>query len=242
MRFVCPKLFGKHLYILAQTSLERRFAAVLTLYILFMLILGIPALFFLLYLNVATLSFENLGLSPQGAFFLFALSLIGSVINIPIKRERVVHHNAHSVFPMFFYYPPVVSEQILAINLGGALIPLIFSTYLLFFRAPFLQTLLCTVIVATICYFIARPIPGKGIVLPAMVPPLAAAVVSMLFAKSNPGAAAYVAGSIGTLVGADLMHLEDMKHTSSGVLSIGGAGVYDGVFLAGLVAAFLAAV
>ena len=224
-----------------ETSSERRSVSVLTLYILFMLILGIPALFFLLYLNVATLSFEALGLSPQGAFFLFAFSLVGSVINVPIKREQVVHHPNRTMFPMFFYYPPVVSEQVIAINVGGALVPLVFSAYLMF-RAPFLQTLLCTALVALICYFIARPIPGKGIVLPAMVPPLAAALVSMLFAKNNPGAAAYIAGTIGTLVGADLLHLEDMKRTGSGVLSIGGAGVYDGVFLAGLVAAFLAAV
>ena len=64
----------------------------------------------------------------------------------------------------------------------------------------------------------------------------------MIFARSNPAPPAYIAGTIGTLIGADLLHLEEMKRTAPGILSIGGAGVYDGVFLAGLVAAFLAAV
>ncbi|MFA6654604.1 MAG: DUF1614 domain-containing protein [Bacillota bacterium] len=214
----------------------------ITLFIIFMLIFGIPALFFLFYLNVATLSFETLGLSPEGAFFLFTFSLIGSLINIPIKREKIVTRPKPSKFPVFFYYPPVVSEQIIAINLGGALIPLCFSIYLLVTRAPIFQSLLCTAIVAVICYFIARPIPGKGIVVPAMVPPLSAALVAMIFARSNPAPAAYIAGTVGTLIGADLLHLEEMKRTAPGILSIGGAGVYDGVFLAGLVAAFLAAV
>jgi uncharacterized membrane protein len=212
----------------------------LPLYILIMLVLGIPALFFLLYLNVAALSFEALGLSPQGAFMVFALSLIGSIINIPIKRERIVRQQPiPTLFSMLFYYPPVIQEQVLAINFGGAVVPLVFSLYLLP-RAPFVQVALATAAVSIVCYLVARPVPGRGILMPAMVPPLAAALSAMVFARTNPGVAAYISGTVGTLIGADLMHLDDMRHTGPGVLSIGGAGVYDGIFLAGLIAAFLA--
>jgi uncharacterized membrane protein len=212
----------------------------LPLYILFMLILGIPALFFLLYLNVAALSFESLGLSPQGAFLVFTLSLVGSVINIPVKRERVVtRQSLPSVFSVFFYYPPVIQEQVLAVNFGGAVVPIVFSLYLLP-RAPFFPVVLATLTVSVICYLVARPVPGRGILIPAMVPPLAAALSAMVFARTNPGVAAYISGTVGTLIGADLMHLKDMRRTSQGVLSIGGAGVYDGIFLAGLIAAFIA--
>lgn len=221
--------------------IKERISTLLSLYILFMIILGIPALFFLLYLNVAALSFESLGLSPQGAFFVFALSLIGSVINIPIKRERVVtRQTIPSLFSMFFYYPPMIQEQVLAINFGGAVVPLVFSLYLLP-KAPFFRVVLATATVSIICYLVARPVPGRGIMMPAMVPPLTAALSSMVFARGNAGVVAYISGTMGTLIGADLMHIEELRRTGPGVLSIGGAGVYDGIFLAGLIAAFLAA-
>ncbi len=206
-----------------------------------MVILGIPALFFLLYLNVAALSFESLGVSPGGAFLLFALSLVGSVINIPIKRERLITRRSFpALFSMFFYYPPIVKEQVLAVNLGGAVVPIIFSLYLLP-RVPFFATMVATTIVTVICYSVAKPVQGRGILIPAIVPPLTAALSSMIFARGNAGAVAYIAGTMGTLIGADLMHLRQLQRLGAGIISIGGAGVYDGIFLAGLIAAFLAA-
>jgi uncharacterized membrane protein len=57
-----------------------------------------------------------------------------------------------------------------------------------------------------------------------------------------PGAApvvAYIAGTLGTLVGADLLHLPDLERFEAQLLSIGGAGVHDGIFFAGVVAALL---
>ena len=63
----------------------------------------------------------------------------------------------------------------------------------------------------------------------------------MLLARGDAGVVAYISGAMGTLIGADLMHLKDLRRMGPGVLSIGGAGVYDGIFLAGLIAAFLAA-
>lgn len=213
----------------------------LPLYLLFLIILGIPALFFLLYLNVTALSFESLGLSPQGAFAVFTLSLLGSVINIPIKREQIVTRPAiPPLWAIFFYYPPVIQERVLAVNVGGAVIPMAVSLYLLP-KAPLLRVLIATAIVSVICYMVAGPVPGRGIMIPAMVPPLTAALSAVVFARGNAGAVAYIAGTMGTLIGADLMHLKDLRRLGPGVLSIGGAGVYDGIFLAGLIAAFLAA-
>ncbi|MGI6660430.1 MAG: DUF1614 domain-containing protein [Bacillota bacterium] len=213
----------------------------LPLYLLFMIVMGIPALFFLLYLNVAALSFESLGLSPQGAFLVFALSLLGSVINIPVKREQTITRPAvPSLLSIFFYYPPVVQERVLAVNLGGAVVPLAVSLYLLP-MAPFIAVVLATAIVSVICYTVARPVPGRGIAMPAMVPPLTAALSAVILARGSAGTVAYIAGTMGTLIGADLMHLKDLRRMGPGVLSIGGAGVYDGIFLAGLIAAFLAA-
>ncbi|QUL98571.1 MAG: DUF1614 domain-containing protein [Candidatus Fermentithermobacillus carboniphilus] len=210
------------------------------LYLLLLILLGVPTLFFLLYLNVAALSFGKLGLSPQGAFFLFTVSLMGSVVNIPVfSRTVVVRRPVFPVFPMFFFYPPAVQEQIVAINLGGAVVPALFSLYLLP-RAHLLPVLISTAMVAVACYLAARPVPGRGILMPAFIPPLAAALSALLFSRDNPAVVAYISGTMGTLIGADLLHLGEILRMGPGILSIGGAGVYDGIFLAGLVAALLA--
>ena len=51
---------------------------------------------------------------------------------------------------------------------------------------------------------------------------------------------AFVAGVLGPVQGADLLHLKDIKRVSAGMLSIGGAGTFDGIVLSGIVAALLA--
>ncbi len=231
-------------------------------YLLIIGLLGIPTLFFLLYMNVAALSFEGLGLSAAGAFLLFAASLAGSVVNIPLSSREIVVRGPKIAaipsfrrtwawgfpgeggffrsgdFPWFFIEPPVVQKQVLAVNLGGALIPAGFSIYLLC-RSQIVPVVLATTLVSAACYVMARPTPGRGILIPSFVPPLSAALAAMLFARDNPSAVAYIAGTMGTLIGADIFHIGTMMRTGPGVLSIGGAGVYDGIFLAGLIAAFL---
>jgi uncharacterized membrane protein len=51
---------------------------------------------------------------------------------------------------------------------------------------------------------------------------------------------AYIAGSLGTLIGADLLNLDKVRGLGAPVVSIGGAGTFDGIFLAGIVAVLLA--
>ena len=51
---------------------------------------------------------------------------------------------------------------------------------------------------------------------------------------------AYIAGSLGTLIGADLLNLGKVRGLGAPVASIGGAGTFDGVFLVGIVAVLLA--
>lgn len=207
---------------------------------LFFLLLLLPALVLVFFFQVAAFSFTKLGLSPQGAVLLFGLSLLGGVINIPVSRRRfVVEEDRFSPFPFLFYYPPRVREQVVAVNLGGAVIPVLFSLYLLG-RAPLLPVLAATVVVTAVARALARPVPGVGISLPAFVPPLVAAVVAVLLAADNAAPVAYIAGVWGTLVGADLLNLHRLRELGAHVLSIGGAGVFDGIFLVGLVAALLA--
>ena len=206
------------------------------------LLLLSPIFLGLLYFNAITLSFERLGLSSESAMLVFAASLIGGWINIPISRRPILVQpgtRAGGLLGYFFYYPPRVQEQVLAINVGGAVIPVLFSLYLLP-RAPLIPTLLTLLVVTAVCKAIARPMPGVGITMPAFVPPLVAVAAALTFAGRGEAApAAYIGGTLGTLIGADLLNLPAIRRMPAQLASIGGAGVFDGVFLVGVLAALL---
>jgi Protein of unknown function (DUF1614) len=51
---------------------------------------------------------------------------------------------------------------------------------------------------------------------------------------------AYAGGTLGTLLGADLVNLPKVRRLGAPVVSIGGAGTFDGVFITGIVAVLLA--
>lgn len=206
---------------------------------LIFLILLFPFLIFVLFFQVATFSFAKLGLSPTGAVLLFSLSIIGGIINIPVSRRRFVIEEERFFFPFLFYYPPRVREQIIAVNVGGAVIPVLFSLYLLE-RTPLWPTLTAVIIVTIVAKALARPVPRVGISLPAFIPPLVAAAAAILLADKDAAPVAYIAGVWGTLIGADLLNLHRLRELGAHVLSIGGAGVFDGIFLVGVVAVLLA--
>jgi len=91
-----------------------------------------------------------------------------------------------------------------------------------------------------VCYFIARPVPGVGILMPGLVPAAVAAILALLFAPGDAAPVAYVAGVAGPLIGADLLNLRRFERLHTGIISIGGAGTFDGIVISGLVAAFFA--
>ncbi len=205
------------------------------------LILMIPLLLLLLFFNVAALSFARLGLSPEGAMLFLTASVLGSLINIPLSRRRIVRERRVLPLPLlFFYYPPVVQEQVICFNVGGAGLPVLFSLYLLLTRSPLAPTLLALIVVTVVTKLMARPQPGVGIVMPAFIPPLVAAAAALLFAPAGQFApVAYVAGTMGTLIGADLLNWRAIQNLGAQMVSIGGAGIFDGIFLVGIIAAFL---
>jgi uncharacterized membrane protein len=190
------------------------------------------------FFHIVSFSFQKLGLTPGGAFFLLLVILFSSSINIPITKYKVRYVKK----PSFLGFFDVAQKEIegIAINLGGAIIPLIISGYLLFKTKEIFPILVSLLFVALICKTLARFIPGRGIVLPALIPPVFAALFALLFASQNPAACAYIAGTLGTLIGADILNLHKARKYP-GLISIGGAGVFDGIFLTGIVSVFLTA-
>jgi uncharacterized membrane protein len=83
-------------------------------------------------------------------------------------------------------------------------------------------------------------VPGVGIAVPVFLPAIIAALVSLLLSRKDAAPLAYISGSMGTLIGADLTNLDKVAGLGAPVASIGGAGTFDGIFLTGIVAVLLA--
>jgi uncharacterized membrane protein len=207
--------------------------------------LFVAILFGLLLLQLSVRASWALGLHPLAATLILFGSLIGSYINLPLARlpeERVVSREVVEMFGVPFLAPVVVDwpGTILAINVGGALIPILLSLYLLIRYDLWGVGALAVAIVAFIVHWLAAPVPGVGISVPTLAPPLLAAGVALVLSRRFAAPLAYIGGSLGVLIGADLLNLGLLRSLGAPVASIGGAGTFDGIFLTGVIAVLLA--
>jgi uncharacterized membrane protein len=214
--------------------------------LLFVLLIGVFALLiFLVELRVLSYAYRKIGVNPRYVFAVLLLTLIGSQVNIPLYAKsvaRVMPPQEIERFGRVYIVPRAVDRgtTVVAINVGGALIPVLMSLYL-FYRAKMpVRMLLAVAVVAVIVHQLAQVVPGVGIAVPMLVPPLAAATVGLLLAPRRAPPIAYVAGSMGALIGADLWNLARIEELGAPVVSIGGAGTFDGVFLTGIIAGLIA--
>jgi len=208
----------------------------LSLILLFLFIILLPVLFFLLQIHLAGAALAKLGISPKIAMLIIILCLIGSMINIPLVTRPVDSFGSSGYHFDYPGFPRLAGKQVIAINLGGAIIPLLICLYLLP-KAPLAKTMIATLISSLIIHQLAKPVPMVGVQIPLLIPPLVAVVLAFLFSPRNPTPVAYICGVLGVLIGADLMNLGSLS--SSGVMSIGGAGVFDGIFMVGVISALL---
>lgn len=212
----------------------------------FFLLICIALLLAFVQIGLLTIAFEKLGLSPEAGLMLILASLIGSMINLPlfsIKTEP----------------PPIVKiptpwralwrqqefkfngRTIIAVNAGGCIVPLGISSYLFFQHSLGLgDVLLSIVIVSGVSFFVSRPIQGVGIGMPLIIAPVVSAIMGIIISENDAAPLAYIGGTLGVLIGADLLRLPWIRQMGISVASIGGAGTFDGIFLTGIVAALLA--
>ena len=227
--------------------------------------LAVFALFSLLFLmpfffaQIMVTALAKLGLSSGMALFALLGIFFGGAINIPVKRIERDVDLVHDWLPLYGLgrlmprfqegWAPlrrrVRTHTVIAVNVGGCLIPLSIAVYeigRIIQRGP--QALLATAAIIALniglCYRLARPVPQLGIAMPMLVPPLAAALPSLLLQPEFAPPLAFVAGVLGPLIGADLLHLSEVKKLQTGMASIGGAGTFDGIVLSGILAALLA--
>jgi uncharacterized membrane protein len=189
----------------------------------FLLLLALAVLLLLLLLmvelRILRYAYRKIGVPPRYMFAVLLLSLVGSYVNIPLYTT---------------------GRSVVAINVGGALVPILVSFYLFFRTRLYGRMLLGTAVVAVVVHALARIVPGVGIAVPMLIPPLTAAAVGLVLSFRRAPPVAYVAGSMGALIGADITNLHRVAEIGARVVAIGGAGTFDGVFLTGIIAGLLA--
>jgi len=209
--------------------------------VLFVLVAGVVAA------RILRFASASMGLGPKTMLAVLLLSLLGSYINIPIAywperqvstAEEVIYFGIRYVIPVIHEWPATV----LAVNVGGAVIPTVLSLYLIVRNNLYGLGIVAIAIVATACNLLAKPEPGLGIAEPVFVPPLITAVTAVMLSRRYAGPLAYASGSLGTLIGADLLNLGKIQGLGAPIASIGGAGTFDGIFITSLLAVIYAGV
>jgi uncharacterized membrane protein len=217
--------------------------------------IALPLLFFFLLLFITMLilieievlqyTYEKIGVHRRFILAILLLSLLGSYVNLPVYQ--LPPEEVRSGGMVFFfgvpYVVPLVSHwpgTVIAVNLGGAVVPTFLSIYLILKNRLYLSSLLGVALGTVIMHHLAYPVPGVGIAVPVLIPPIAATALALVLFRSHAPAMAYVIGTLGTLIGADLLNLGKLQGLGAPVASIGGAGTFDGIFTTGILAVLLA--
>ena len=213
----------------------------------FLLILFFLLLFLVIMVEVGILgyAYQTIGINRRYIFLLLLMCFWGSYINIPIYRlpPEIIRSAGQVTFFGIPYVIPTVTQwpgTVIAVNVGGAVIPTILSIYLIYKNQLFSTALIGVAVVSVVVHWLAYPVPGVGIAEPVLVPLVAATIVAMLLSMRYAPALAYISGTLGTLIGADLLNLGKIQGLGAPIASIGGAGTFDGIFTTGILAVLLA--
>ena len=203
-------------------------------------------LIILIQLRILRYAYLKLGISPGAAMLLLFGSLIGSYFNIPITTlpgpvatgEVVDFYGMRYVVPLVNAWPGTM----LAVNVGGAVIPTLMSAYLIMRYQLWGRAAIAVAIIAVVIHSAATPVHGVGIAVPVFAPVVVTAILAFILSREYAAPLAYIGGSMGTLIGADLSNLDKITGLGAPVASIGGAGTFDGIFLTGILAVLLAGI
>ena len=200
----------------------------------------------IIQISLASYAYRRLGLAAPWAYGLLIASILGSRFNIPIAHLRggtTYEAVVVRVYGMWYVIPRAVRHgvRVLAVNVGGAIIPVVLATFLIIHAGLGWAALVAVAAVTGIVHAVARVVPGVGIVVPTLVPPVSAVAIAWATGVGAISALAYVAGTLGTLIGGDLLNLRRLRDLDAPVLSIGGGGTFDGIFVTGILAVLLAA-
>lgn len=187
--------------------------------IILLLIVGV-----LVYFGFAQRILDRMRLSDTQALMFLGLMFIGTFIDIPILQGRTE----------------------ISLNVGGALVPLALAAYLLTkadSTKEWVRALVAAGITAGVVYGVSQLTdfepPRRDIIDPVWLFGIIAGIVGYLTAGRSRRAA-FVAGTLGILL-TDVIHLiRAFAVNLPTTVAIGGAGVFDTIILAGIIAVGLA--
>lgn len=236
----------------------RRVFRPVSMFYLFLLLLALIFMVSLVFMFIGDLLVSALGLPWQIVGVFFFVSLFGSFINLPVgtleSRVPVVSVREVMAFGVRWQVPSVrvgVARTHVLINVGGAVLPIIVSGYLLGMPLgqsgnPVDEYIAIAVVLLMVTIGVnrsAKIIEGLGVATPAFVPPLLTVATTILVnfvaPLHSPAQVAYIGGTLGTLIGADLLNLNKIRDIGAPVVSMGGAGTFDGIYLTGIVSVLL---
>jgi len=209
-------------------------------------VIALAVLAILLQFQVLTIAFGKLGLSAQSAYLLLLMVLSGSLLNIPLFTIDS-NFGGESGLPAEvlawaqrrrYLFP---GKTLILVNVGGCVVPVAFCAYLFIANeVSVFQAFACVFIVTIVAYAVSRPVRGLGIGMPILFAPLTAAGIALITGNDNAAPLAWIGGTLGVLIGADLLRFRDIRKLGTPFASIGGAGSFDGIFVSGLLAVLLA--
>jgi len=227
------------------------------LFLIALMLIGV-LLIPLLFLNIIGSAFTRLGFSGWEAVLIVLFTLAGSFVNIPVTTirsapifppGRFFGGRGGRFLPLLYQIPVFTETTTVAVNLGGAVVPVIISLLLIAAAVSVAGTEMLVLIglgvlgVTVVTHLLAEPVPGLGITTPFFIPPITAALAGLLLGGGigwESAVIAYIGGTLGTLIGADLLNWRSYGDLGAPLVSIGGAGTFDGIFLSGVLAVLLA--
>lgn len=202
----------------------------------------------LILMDLMLTGLYKLGITPLIGFSIILSILLGSLINIPLTRIKTVSKlpenfpGLYGIDPWFRRQVFKKNELVIAVNVGGCVVPFALVLYQLarlFNAGMILMPVIVIALNVIICYRLSEIKSNVGVLLPAFVPGVMAALCAVILAPENPPAVAFCAGILGPLIGADLLRLKQIIALGPGSASIGGAGTFDGIVLSGFIALLL---
>ncbi len=221
----------------------------------FILLLLLPLILLaaiaLMGLAAAEVAGRTLGLSPFVALAVYLAMLAGGLINIPVYEFKSPGGTQPPMVPYLgarHHIPQWISHRtVVSLNVGGCIIPVALSAYFVLGLPP-MELLATTIIVALGVFYFARPVRSVGVMVPVLIPPLLAVGASLLSLYiGGPGFSglarlSFASGVFGTIIGADILHLGSIRKAGPDFVSIGGAGIFDGIVLTGVIGTIIAAI
>jgi uncharacterized membrane protein len=203
-----------------------------------------------IFFFVTEVAFEKTGFTRLQFLVILGVALIGSYIDIPVwqiknTRPTIVVQEVRAFWITYRIpqYALTRTTTTIALNIGGGLVPIVVTLILLKEHPSiWLGALVATALTAVAVHMVAKVVDGVGVVAPTLLPPIAAVLFSLPFGGTDLAVTAYIAGTLGTLIGADLSNLGRIAKGGTSVASIGGAGKFDGIFLTGIVAVLIASI